>query len=293
MQPDSLLNPAAAPPLFAMEEWQSMEKAGTFTGERLFRQRNDAYRGIVQAVGSGMGIRATAKAFSVSTNTVYAVLEREGVAIDTIKQETLKQLTRAAAVGAERLADALESSPAKMGELAVALGIAIDKMQLLGGEPTARIEHRSVPSHEDINRFLEALPVAAATVSDGGKDGQQAAGPVGSGAGLELAAEGVDTAVTDSKSGKSAFEVSGDTGSATDRGVEVGAEGRHQGGQGPASDLASGCHPGPDQGVGGVPECTGGVFSHTGLPITEFCQGASSADAGTSGTNEGESHVAN
>lgn len=279
---DSLIEPQAAPSLFATEEWRGMEKGGTFTGERLFQQRPEAYRGIVQAVGSGMGIRATAKAFSVSTNTVYAVMEREGVAIDTIKQETLKHLNRAAAVGAERLADALESSPAKMGELAVALGIVVDKMQLLGGEPTSRVEHRTVPAHEDINRFLESLPVASVTVSHEEELDQQArpAGPALASAG------GSDTAVTDSKSVNSPFKQASDTGSDTEPEGSPGIQGSALASTASVDEAVQA----PEQGEGGVRNCAGGVFSHTGLPLSEFCQGASAAAvvADPQGATQGE-----
>jgi hypothetical protein len=115
-------------------------------------------------------------------------MARERSAIDTLKKQTVLALSRGVAVGAERLAEMMESSEARLGEVAVALGIAVDKLQLLRGEVTARVEEvRRVPTHAEVAAYLADLPSAADTDSGRAIKSQQVGGDlVASGGGQDL-----------------------------------------------------------------------------------------------------------
>lgn len=138
--------------LFAQSEIR-----GEFTGERLFKSKPEIYRSIVSAYSEGLSIRQCARAFAVSTNTVMAVLARERATIETGERKTVASLKLFGRLAAERLLDEVDKIP--LQSLPVAMGIAIDKAQLLGGEATARVEH-VVPKggHDAFNRVVDLLP---------------------------------------------------------------------------------------------------------------------------------------
>jgi hypothetical protein len=133
------------------------EATGEFTGERLFRRKPDLYRIILSSLAEGMGIRQISRAFHVSVNTVMAVRDREGSVIDTEKSKIQSNLSKFARVASERLLE--EVDYIDIDKLGVPLGIVIDKMQLLAGQATSRIEHVAAPAIDDFNRIIDALPV--------------------------------------------------------------------------------------------------------------------------------------
>jgi len=152
---------AAAPVLFDSTEWQSLEAAGTFTGERLYAQKPNVYHAICKGLAERIGIRAIARAYKVSPNTIYAVMEREGVTIDTLKEQAIRDLRLGVAIGAERMRELFLDGDMKPGELAVALGISIEKLLLLCGEATSRVEvSHAAPAHASLNDYLASLPLA-------------------------------------------------------------------------------------------------------------------------------------
>ncbi|MCF7762783.1 MAG: hypothetical protein K9N62_03835 [Verrucomicrobia bacterium] len=113
---------------------------GKFTGERIARDRA-RYDAIIRALGEGMGIRHIARAFRISTHTVQAIRDREGLAIATQKKEVASLMGRFIRTGVERLCDELDTIP--IGQLSVSIGIISDKKALLEGDPTEIVEHRS------------------------------------------------------------------------------------------------------------------------------------------------------
>ncbi len=188
---------AAAPLLFSEESIQAqneVETRGEFTGERLLQQRPEAYQGIVRMAAEGLSISATARAWGVSRNTVCAVREREGITIEHEKKELLRDLRRAARLSVER---AIELVPhiQDAQKAAIVSAVMIDKMQLLSGEATSRIEKIEVDG-DVLTRMMSAAPILEAEVTEitgplGGESGQRgevlgagAAGePVGIGGG--------------------------------------------------------------------------------------------------------------
>jgi hypothetical protein len=186
----------AAPPLFpelAGEGYDLSDRAGEYSGDRLYAQRPETYRLIVRALGSGLGIRAIARTLGVSRNTVRAVRDREAPAIDPLIKETTTSLRRFARLAAERLIEEIDDIP--LTALPIGMGIAVEKAQLLEGQATSRIERAAKePSVEDVRSYLATLPGADAVVvpaiglcgtlankgSATGGPGLEAAAPAGS-----------------------------------------------------------------------------------------------------------------
>lgn len=162
---------AAAPFLFSEQEigFEKLEAAGEFTGERLLARRPEAYRAVVSMAAEGLSISATARALSVSRNTVTAVREREGISIEQEKKELLRDVRRAARLSVERAIELVPSiNSAK--DAAIVAAVMVDKMQLLSGEATARIEKVEV-SQDKLSEMLASLPVLEAEVVPTGLNG--------------------------------------------------------------------------------------------------------------------------
>lgn len=174
---------ASAPALSFFSELEVAEKtlaeSGEFTGERLFRDRPEVYQEIIRLYAEKQGIRMIARLCRVSVNTVYAVLEREPAAVETAKKRIINNLRKAAEIGSERLPEVMQELSAD--KLAVPLAITLDKLQLLTGEATARVEKVEIRP-DQVRMFLEQLPVIEAELIEddrstgigGETDGQKA-----------------------------------------------------------------------------------------------------------------------
>jgi hypothetical protein len=167
---------AAAPFLFNFEELsaEKLEGIGEFTGERLLARRPDAYQAIIRMSAEGLSISAQARALGVSRNTVCAVRDREGFSIEQDKKDLLRDVRRAARLSVER---AIELVPTIQNakDAAIVAAVMVDKMQLLSGEATARVERVEV-SQDKLSEMLASLPVLEAEVVP-------VTGPHGSGSG--------------------------------------------------------------------------------------------------------------
>jgi hypothetical protein len=89
--------------------------------------------------------------------TIQAIRDREGLAIGTEKKELSTKLGHFARMAGERLIEELDNIP--IGQLPVAMGIALDKKAQLDGEASAIVEHRTrrEPDPEDIRAYLAGL----------------------------------------------------------------------------------------------------------------------------------------
>lgn len=190
----------AAPFLFNFEELsaEKLEGVGEFTGERLLARRPDAYRAIVRMSAEGLSISAQARALGVSRNTVCAVREREGISIEQEKKDLLRDVRRAARLSVER---AIELVPGIQSakDAAIVAAVMVDKMQLLSGEATSRVEKVEV-NQDRLSEMLAALPVLDAEVLPA--TGPCADAPEQKGAcalpAATLAESAIDTGSTDS-----------------------------------------------------------------------------------------------
>ena len=130
------------PALFLLPEAAeaALDRDGQYTAERLFLQRKETYKTIVHLLAQKQSIRAIKRACGVHHATITAVARREGIAIDTAKERVVGELRLAQTMLAESIVDAAVDGKFKPGELAMALGIVTDKIELLTGGATVRVE---------------------------------------------------------------------------------------------------------------------------------------------------------
>jgi transcriptional regulator with XRE-family HTH domain len=197
---------SAAPFLFAEAEIgaEKLEVTGEFSGERLLARRPEVYRAICRMSAEGLSMSAMARALGVSRNTVAAVQEREQFPIEQQKKELLKNVRTAARLSVERVVELVPSiNNAK--DAAIVAAVMVDKLQLLSGEATSRVEKVEV-NQDKLSEMLASLPVLEAEVlpltgPHGSGSGQK--GPDGSG-GLDGSGSAAD-AVSDTESEVSAY----------------------------------------------------------------------------------------
>jgi hypothetical protein len=197
---------SAAPFLFAEAELgaEKLEVTGEFSGERLLARRPEVYRAICRMSAEGLSMSAMARALGVSRNTVAAVQEREQFPIEQQKKELLKNVRTAARLSVERVVELVPSiNNAK--DAAIVAAVMVDKLQLLSGEATSRVEKVEV-NQDKLSEMLASLPVLEAEVlpitgPHGSESGQK--GPDGSG-GLDGSGSAAD-AVSDTESEVSSY----------------------------------------------------------------------------------------
>jgi hypothetical protein len=155
---------AAAPFLFSESEIgaEKLEATGEFSGERLLARRPEVYRAICRMSAEGLSMSAMARALGVSRNTVAAVQDREQISIEQHKKELLKNMRTAARLSVERVIELIPTiNSAK--DAAIVNAVMVDKMQLLSGEATTRVERVEV-NQDKLAEMLAALPVLDAEV---------------------------------------------------------------------------------------------------------------------------------
>lgn len=151
------------------------ERAGQFTGERIFSTNPKLYRVIVALLARSVPYREISEICGVSVNTVCAVCQREGVPVETIRERLGRLGLDVALLSMEAIRDLLADPEwrrvASARDLAIIHGIAFQNAQLALGGVTSRIETvEANPGHDDYFRFLRsvtdvtALPVSAASV---------------------------------------------------------------------------------------------------------------------------------
>jgi transcriptional regulator with XRE-family HTH domain len=186
---------STAPFLFAEAEIgaEKLEVTGEFSGERLLARRPEVYRAICRMSAEGLSMSAMARALGVSRNTVAAVQEREQFPIEQQKKELLKNVRTAARLSVERVVELVPSiNNAK--DAAIVAAVMVDKLQLLSGEATSRVEKVEV-NQDKLSEMLASLPVLEAEVlpvtgphgSESGQKGSDGSGGLdgsGSAAGL-------------------------------------------------------------------------------------------------------------
>jgi hypothetical protein len=154
----------AAPFLFSEEEIgaERLEATGEFSGERLLARRPEVYRAICRMSAEGLSMSAMARALGVSRNTVAAVQDREQISIEQQKKELLRNVRTAARLSVERVVELVPSiNNAK--DAAIVAAVMVDKLQLLSGEATARVERVEV-NQDKLSEMLASLPVLEAEV---------------------------------------------------------------------------------------------------------------------------------
>lgn len=124
-----------------------------------FKDRDpEKYQAVLEAVKKTGNILLTAKAFRVSRNTIYAIIQEEMGGMDQFRAHLQSKLLFAAHIGIEQTIEMLPNckDPVKSS---MVVGIVMDKHAMLSGAPGLVVEHRVV-HEEQVNNFkaeLEAM----------------------------------------------------------------------------------------------------------------------------------------
>jgi len=180
---DSLLKPDDGQPLLPAAAGADvfceamLEPEGEFTGDRLFAQKPEIYRGVVALLARGWGAQKIADTLNVSKNTVKAVRTREGQTIEQVKARISGEgfdLAGDALEAAKLIVEQVMSDPYKRAkltvrdakDLAIVAGVAVQNGQLLSGAPTSRVEVHELqtPEHDAFNNYLDSLKKTAAAI---------------------------------------------------------------------------------------------------------------------------------
>lgn len=148
-------------------EWDRIcaeaQTSGVYTGTA-FRERQPAkYRVAVQLLAAGVGVLKIAAMLRVSHHTIAAV--RDGIGRDGVAQEKAilsDQMRLAVRLLMERALNEIDQID--RDKIPFWVGVLVDKMQLLDGQATARIETGAAGgmSLEAFRAYVESLPRADA-----------------------------------------------------------------------------------------------------------------------------------
>lgn len=162
------------------QAYELAERAGKFTGERIFSGNPKLYHAIVRLLARDVPYREIGEICSVSVNTVCAVNQREGTPIETIRQRIGRMGLDVAALTIEALRDMLADPDRRreftMKDLAIAHGIAFSNAQLALGGATARLDDlrdKPKPTHDDYLAFVRNVTGTGSRVENPGTNGAQ------------------------------------------------------------------------------------------------------------------------
>jgi hypothetical protein len=131
-----------APFLFSENQLPKIDKTKSkfhCTGERLFRDRPDVYKAVVKMLAEpGVSIRSICATLHVTDDTVRAVKERENISIAAQKKAVLSNITYGLRLASERVIELMPEASAR--DALIGVGILGEKMQLLSGDATARLD---------------------------------------------------------------------------------------------------------------------------------------------------------
>jgi hypothetical protein len=152
---------------------------GEYTGLRLKERHPRLHQAVIGLLATdSLGIMTIAKLLHVSPNTVMAIRDSEGVAIDTEKTYQASQNLSLARLTGERIRELLldPTHKEKLRDLAVTLGILTEKGLLLAGEATSRVafsDKDAGPGHEDYLDRIKTIEAEAELMDLGGETREQ------------------------------------------------------------------------------------------------------------------------
>ena len=146
----------AAPLLFSKDQLPKVDKTKpryNCTGQYLFENHRERYDAVVRLlVEPGVSIRSICRELHVADDTVRAVKEREQLTLDAQKKTILQNIAYGMRLASERVIELMPEASAR--DALIGVGILGDKMALLSGEPTVRIE---VGQHIDFDAAFAEL----------------------------------------------------------------------------------------------------------------------------------------
>jgi hypothetical protein len=125
-------------------------------------QLPDTHQQIITLLANGHSPFKTSKLTGIDTDVIRLIRDTHPETVERLKAHLAANLAEAAQALSERLID--KAHTMRIENVAKALAIAVDKHQLLSGGVTARTEHRTVPTPEELQAMFDSLPRANATV---------------------------------------------------------------------------------------------------------------------------------
>lgn len=172
---DSML--ATTPLGLEVEVTEKLEQRGIIDASRVEHQRPEIYRAAVRMLGYGIAVKTVAELLGVHRHTVLAIRERASSAgaIDPYKSSTCRRLRAIITLGLEEMEERAASgkiTPIEMCAL-------IDKLELLSGGVTSRVEIVEDAGAAEFRRLIQAQAAnAREMVVAGGTGSQKGRGPV-------------------------------------------------------------------------------------------------------------------
>lgn len=130
----------------------------TLQAQELMDQSSEVYAGIVGRLADGDTTASIARLTGLPIQLIRKIRELHPVFIEAGRRAANARIEEALHASAQRLADNVDKIPLR--QLPIALGILVDKAQLLTGGPTARVEHKHVPTKEELDAFFNSIPSA-------------------------------------------------------------------------------------------------------------------------------------
>ena len=128
----------------------------------LMDSQPEIYAGIVNSLADGESCAQLAKRTGFEIQLVRKIRELHPEVIEAGSKAVLSRLGEALHNGSERLANEMHNIP--IASLPIAVAVLVDKVQLLSGGATQRIEKINAASPEDLRAMFDALPEANARV---------------------------------------------------------------------------------------------------------------------------------
>ena len=149
-------------------EIEQHESAGRYTAARLKQQKPELARAALALLGAGYGLQDTADTLGLHFYSVQAIASEAPAAVAVGKKQTARLAGHVGRTALEKIKDYLEdctiTTPQHAQQLATVAGIALDKAQVLDGEPT-EITQVQAPALVDVgglmSKLLPAQPVSA------------------------------------------------------------------------------------------------------------------------------------
>lgn len=129
------------------------------------------YQQVLTLLANGHSPAKVSKWTGIDSDVIRRIRELHPETLERLKQHLVANLAEAAQTLSERL---IQDGPKmRIENVAKALAIVVDKHQLLSGGVTARTEHRTVPTPEELQAMFESLPKANAVVLEDKPKGEE------------------------------------------------------------------------------------------------------------------------
>lgn len=145
------LRPALPPEIKTNATW-------TMAARDLMDSAPEVYAGIVARMADGETNASLAKVTGFSIELMRKIRDLHPQVIEAGRKAAFARIEEALHSAAQRLADNIDTIPVR--QLPITLGILVDKVQLLSGGATSRVEKVNVASPADLQAMFDQLPEA-------------------------------------------------------------------------------------------------------------------------------------